>query len=204
MRTFLLAFALFLALSATVSAADPSTYLDEADRHWGAHPCAGQVQPSFSSQAEGTDEHGREIVGRATGIKAHQDGTWVLIDCTIAINQAKWEHFSPEYQCAIVVHEVGHLAMHRHEEGGVMAADVTDYVIPSVCDFRTPRERAIDALLAHTKTDTIACGKQKGKVFYCRTDSPTGQRRFRVRAHAGGIAWREVRLSKRATVVRFR
>jgi hypothetical protein len=79
-----------------------------ADRYWGPHPCAGQVQViedpglpgrGFAEQAE----HG------VTGVP----GAWQLVACIVTIAPG----LDPVTQCQVIVHGVGHLVYGPGHDG---------------------------------------------------------------------------------------
>lgn len=40
--------------------------------------------------------------------------------CDVDLDRVEWHYSLYETRCAVVIHEIGHLLGHRHEEGGIM------------------------------------------------------------------------------------
>ena len=172
----LIAALLVLAASPASASASPALpgigqALSVANAAWPDSPCAGRVHATAdrSLAAEGR-------AGAATGMHAHEDRPWDLVECTIALDPVWWSD-APRYQrCLLVLHETGHLAGHRHEEGGVMAAGLGN---DPRC--QTMRERIVTALASRHSDDAyVTCGRWHKAVLICRAEGLRYTARYRV------------------------
>jgi hypothetical protein len=146
----------------------PAQSAAAAVRYWNG-PCQS-IDLTFDPTLA---QHGE--AGVATGVRLFDDGRVELSACTISIATG----LTPAVECRAIFHEVGHLAGHRHDEGGIMAAVLPVTPFP-FCD-PTPREQvfnAIEAQLPPLKW-TIHCNPQ---LTRCRATSLTAKlpRRFAV------------------------
>lgn len=202
----LLAFAASTPAASAAYTPDYSAYFNAADTHWGPGACTGRYELQWG------DLSGQGDAAEATGIQVGLDGTilpdgtqaddasWTLTSCVITIDAKYWSIINQSEQCAIIVHEVGHLNMHRHAEGGVMSADHSGYV--PECDFRSPRQRAVDEVTDRLLQEpgdfgvAFRCGKMHGRTFYCRfSDNMDRDRRFKIRLRAPYYNITEVKIS---------
>jgi hypothetical protein len=193
-RTGWLCLAVLAALIVPASAS-AATDLQIADAAWGPHAtCAGRVQVAFDHAVAGRDEANE--VGYATGIEAQPDGSWILRSCVITLDPAWYAQATAEQRCEVIVHEVGHLAGHRHEEGGVMSSPPGPFV---PCMRLTLRGRIVLALAARSPAgSSVQCSRWQGRVLPCRVTlyrrvsaveaDESGSVRYRVRTRDGRFA----------------
>lgn len=151
--------------------------LTVADRAWPTSPCVGKVQAVPAPLVEGG------LAGEALGLHVNDDGTWTLISCTIGLDPDVWAAMPPYQRCLLVVHETGHLAGHRHEEGGVMGVPRGDYA-----PCRPMRERIEDALLARHPGGSVLCDGWQGRVLPCEVTVGRKTIRYRVRTRGDAFA----------------
>lgn len=200
--SFLLLLALLASFAVPASAApytpDYSAYFKAADHYWGPGPCTGRYEIQWGDLSSSGAE------AQATGITVGVDGTvlpdgtvaddatWTLTSCIITLDIKQWaDDNEAENRCLLIVHEVGHLNMHRHAEGGVMSPNARDAGLIPECDSRSLRQRAIDKLtdrlLQEPGNNGVGwtCGKTHGRTFYCRVeDNRARNRRFQIRLRA--------------------
>lgn len=171
---------LLLVFTATAQAIVPTTEqsLQIAYHYWGGW-CDGST-PERTVQVTEDPTLGDQtprLGGQATGVVLFDDGRFEFTACAISV----FPDQDPALRCRVVVHEVGHLSNHRHEEGGIMAAVMDPDAPFAPCD-PTPREKAIQDvryLLPEHLPWTIHCTRPLAR---CRATSPDARypRRFQV------------------------
>lgn len=136
-----------------------------ADATWLGHRCTGRVAITWAPLA-------------AEGYAGHAPGA-VDGSCNIVLDTSL---IGDPTLCIVIVHEVGHLAGHEHEEGGIMNAVLPEYF--SACR-PTNREHAVGLILrllplrGTTRKWRVTCTPS---VSRCRAVAPaTKPRRYRVR-----------------------
>ena len=105
---------------------------------------------------------------------------WRLRSCDLLIDAKQWASTSREERCVTLVHAIGHLALHRHEEGGVMAQNGPQTGAryrPCEKAYRTRRQR-IETVLA--RRGWVSCDRWHGHVLPCTLT--TGRKVARIRA----------------------
>lgn len=151
--------------------------LNIAYHYWAGEYCDGStperaVQITYDNALEN-----QNLYGLATGVTLHDDGTYVLAACTISLQPG----MEPALKCRVIVHEVGHLGGHRHEEGGIMAAATTLYEEFPLCDATTREQVMIDIrkMLPGGYRWTVHCTPA---LTRCRATSPRARhpRRFEI------------------------
>lgn len=210
LRRIVLVLSLLLAvLPAAAYAAEPPEILTDLSIAYASDPdapCAGRVEIDW------TEDVRAEAIAEASGVYERPDGEWYLTSCTISARPELW-NLSKDQRCRIIVHEVKHLAMHRHEEGGVMSSPVGPYA-PCEAAWPAPAVAAPasslfeEAAVAIRRTLPagnwlISCGKRRGSTLPCRAEKGEWQhpttRRYAVRL---GPDRRVVRVQRRAPVRR--
>lgn len=187
MRLFALA-ALLVALGgaqeAQAAVPTPQQSLAGAYHYWDPDAACNGSTPERSVQIVFDPTlRKRGYDGLAIGITILDSGEWLLISCTIAVMPGLP---TPE-ECRTIYHEVGHLGMHRHEEGGIMTSPVTDEPFYQ-CD-PTTRESVIgdirDVFLPKSYTWAVHCTPSLRR---CRATAPGAKaRRYEVSADATEI-----------------
>lgn len=119
---------------ATLALAAPAQALDGravADRYWGPHACAGQVEVIYDATLA---DRGRD--GEAVGIAGSWNG-WQA-SCKVSVLPG----LSPDRKCEVIVHEVGHLIWGPGHDGPMHPSNLKpECVPPATLTVAAPRVR---------------------------------------------------------------
>lgn len=157
-----------LAAAAPAQASPLSDALAVADAYWQPNACAGRTQVTVGQLPAQYDAY-------ATGVRIEADSSvpWgyrlTLAACTVTIRPGLLA-LDRERVCEVIVHEVGHLNGHVHDEGGVMRPDA-GVRVPACVPSRAIRAReAMRDILPWGYRWRVRCGPQR-----CRATAPTAK-----------------------------
>jgi hypothetical protein len=139
--------------------------------------CVGHINVTFSRLPSGVAEL---AIGLDTTL-------WRLRSCDILIDTGQWVSTSRAERCVTLVHAIGHLALRRHEEGGVMASNgLYGAARYRPCErlHTTPRQRIEARLERH---GWVSCGRWRGRVLPCVVTKGRKVTRYRARLVTGRV-----------------
>lgn len=148
-----------------------------ADASIAGTPCAGHVRVTWMPSLAAL-----HLAGNAIGTRVNPDGSLRLVSCDVALEPVQWAEFSGQQRCLYLVHEYRHLALHVHEEGGVMDVDPGKRSW-SACDVLSPLgDRVTGLVLSRLPVGwQVSCGAPRTHVIHCLGESGRQVRRYRVR-----------------------
>lgn len=150
------------------------------------HPCRAGVDVEWvpglrvrGDRATGAAEQGVLVAGHWYAKSGRE---LMPLTCEVTLDPTEWDLMPACDRRRVVLHEIGHLAGHRHSEGGLMGPHADRVAVPGCPAVReTLVDRATDRVLGVVPAGwEVACGLARRGVVGCSASGRRLARRYRV------------------------